>query len=348
MGLRDEIFEQPEALTRLFREQSGPVSEIGATLKSRSIRFVYIAARGTSDHAGLYAKYLFGIHNQMPVALAAPSIFSLYEGAPHLKDALVIGISQSGQSPDIVGVLKAGASQGASTLAITNTPDSPLAEAAEFVIPTCAGTESAVAATKSYTTQLAAVAMLSVALGSKDGDEGRLAELEALPSKIEEVLEIAPQVERDAERYRFMERCVILGRGFQLATAAEWALKLKELTYVVAESYPPSDFRHGPIAIVDPGFPILAVLTRGRVWGDGLELLRQLKEERRADLLVISDDPEALALGRTAFALPPDIPEWLSPIVAIVPGQLFSLYLTLHKELDPEVPRGLKKVTRTL
>lgn len=346
MALKDEILEQPAALRRLLQEQWEPVEAIAAEIKARDIRYVYVAARGTSDHAGLYGKYLLGIHNQLPVALAAPSIFSLYGATPDLRHALVIGISQSGQSPDIVSVPAAAREQGATTLAITNSPDSPLADTAEFVIDTCAGTESSVAATKSYTTQLLALAMLSVALG--DDGTGRRAELETLPDVIEQVLGLADHVERSAERYRFMERCVILGRGFQLATAAEWALKLKELTYVVAESYPPSDFRHGPIAIVEPGFPILAVATGGAVFDDGVALLRELAEQRQADLLVISDRPEALRWGRTAFELPQGVPEWLSPVPAIVPGQLFSLFLTREKGFDPEEPRGLRKVTRTL
>ena len=350
MALQDEIFEQPAALRRLLDAQQENVDRIAASLRERDVRFVYVAARGTSDHAGLYGKYLLGIHNRLPVALAAPSIFSLYAphhgGAPELRHALVIGISQSGQSPDIVSVLTEARRQGAATLAITNSPSSPLAEASEWVIDTCAGPESAVAATKSYTTQLLALAMLSVSWPTDDA-ETRRAELRAVPDLVEKVLELAPQIERDAVRYRFMERCVILGRGFQLATAAEWALKMKELTYVVAESYPPSDFRHGPIAIVEPGFPILALAGSGPVFDDALSLLVELRE-RGADLLVISDRQEALALGRAAFKLPPDMPEWTAPIPAIVPGQLFSLYLTREKGFDPEEPRGLRKVTRTL
>ena len=344
MSLYDEIHEQPGALRRLLEQKSQTVRDIAEALHRRPIRFVYLAARGSSDHAGLYAKYLFGTLNHLPVALAAPSIFSLYRSAPTLEDALVIGISQSGESPDIVSVLMEAASQGAMTLAITNSPTSPLADAADFVIDTCAGPEHSVAATKTFTTQLLAIAMLATALSRS---EARWDELQALPEQVAQTLEPAASIEHAAERYRFMERCVVLGRGFNFATAHEWSLKLKELTYVVAEPYSPSDFRHGPIAIVESGFPIFGILVKGPAFDDSLELLKKLTQEHRADLLVVSDEPLALELGNAAFALPAQLPEWLSPIAAIIPAQLFCLYLTRHKGFDPEVPRGLQKVTRT-
>ena len=344
MSLIDEIFQQPEALARLLERQQKTVDGIARALHRRRPRFVYLAARGTSDHAGFYAKYLFGTVNRLPVALAAPSIFSLYQSAPRLDDALVIGISQSGESPDIVSVLTEAAEQGATTLAITNCPESPLAKAADFVLDTCAGPESSVAATKTYTTQLLAIAMLSNALAP---DDTRTSELRNLPYEVDQILELCPATERAAERYRFMERCVVLGRGFNYATAHEWSLKLKELTYVVAEPYSPSDFRHGPIAIVGPGFPIFGVAVRGAVFQDSLDLLRGLADAQHADLLVVSNAPEALRLGDAAFPLPSEMPEWLSPILTIVPAQLFCFFLTRHKGLDPEMPRGLQKVTRT-
>ena len=344
MSMIDEIFQQPEALARLLDQQRKNVEEIASALGRRQPRFVYLAARGTSDHAGLYAKYLFGTVNRLPVALATPSIFSLYQSAPRLDDALVIGISQSGQSPDIVSVLTEAADQGAITLAITNCPDSPLAEAADFVLDTCAGPESSVAATKTYTTQLTAIAMLSNALAPNAQKSDELSEL---PYRVDQILELCPATERAAERYRFMERCVVLGRGFNFATAYEWSLKLKELTYVVAEPYSPSDFRHGPIAIVEPGFPIFGVAVRGPAFQDSIELLRSLADSQQADLLVVSNAPEALQLGDAAFPMPADMPEWLSPILTIIPAQLFCFFLTRHKGLNPEMPRGLKKVTRT-
>lgn len=349
MSLIDEIHQQPAVLERLLgspdgEAPGGALDGLVKALERRPPRFVYLAARGTSDNAGLYAKYLFSILNGLPVALAAPSVFGLYGRPPALGDALVIGISQSGQSPDIVGVVEEGARQGATTLAITNTPGSPLASAADFVLDTRAGEEKSVAATKTYTTQLMAIAMLAVAL-SGDGDRRR--ELEKIPAQVASALDTDAAAGEAAARYRDMERCVVLGRGFHLATATEWALKLEELTYAVAQPYSPSDFHHGPIAMVEPGFPVLAVQVGGPTLEGGLELLRELKE-RRADLLVLSDLPRALELGRSALPLPAGVPEWASPIVAIVPAQLFCLHLAEAKGFDPETPRGLRKVTRTL
>lgn len=344
MGLQEEIFEQPEILQRLLDTQTARVEHIAGDLRQREINYVFLAARGTSDHAGLYAKYLWGAFNQLPMALAAPSLFSIYNKPPALKNGLVVGISQSGQSPDIVGVLAEGKRQSAPTLAITNDPDSPLAQAAEFVIDIGAGTEEAVAATKTYTAQLLAIAMLSASL-SEDAD--RMAALRHAPEWVAQALALDATIERVAERYRYMDQCVVLGRGYNYATAFEWSLKLKELTYVVAEPYSSADFQHGPIAIVGRGFPVLAVAPGGAVYADMLALLRRLTVEQQAELLVISDEEEALTLGRTSLRLPCGVPEWLSPVVSIAPAQLFCYHLTRAKGYDPEAPRGLSKVTLT-
>jgi glucosamine--fructose-6-phosphate aminotransferase (isomerizing) len=344
MNLKSEIFEQPSVLAHLLDNQMERVQEIARTLRERSIDYIFLAARGTSDNAGLYAKYLWGAFNQMPIALAAPSLFSIYGRPPALRHALVVGISQSGQSPDIIGVVAEGKRQGAPTLVITNDPDSPLAQAAEFVIDIGAGTEKAVAATKTYTAQLLAIAMLSVGVSE---DSERLAALRRVPELVEQALALDATLEQAAERYRYMSQCVVLGRGYNYATAYEWSLKLKELAYVVAEPYSSADFQHGPIAIVEHGFPVLAVAPGGAVYADMLALLRHLAHERGAELVVISDEDEALALARTPLRLPLDLPEWLSPLVSIVPGQLFSYHLTRAKGLDTEAPRGLRKVTQT-
>lgn len=344
MGLRKEIFEQPETLCRLLDTQTARIEHIARTIRQRNVDYVFLAARGSSDHAGLYAKYLWGTLNQLPMALAAPSLFTVYGQPPALKNGLVVGISQSGQSPDIVGVVAEGRRQSAPTLAITNAPNSPLAQAAEFVIDIGAGTEEAVAATKTYTAQLLAVAAFSTALS---GDDDRMALLRSVPEMVRRVLALDETIERVAERYRYMERCVVLGRGYNYATAFEWSLKLKELAYVVAEPYSSADFQHGPIAIVGQGFPVLAVAPGGAVYADMLPLLRRLVSEHQAELLVISDEEEALALARTSLRLPMDIPEWLSPVVSIVPAQLFCYHLTRAKGYDTEAPRGLSKITLT-
>jgi glucosamine--fructose-6-phosphate aminotransferase (isomerizing) len=196
------------------------------------------AARGASDNAGLFAKHLWGAFNQLPVALAAPSLFSVYKKPPGIKEALVVDISQSGQSPDTVTVVDEGRRQGSLTLAIVNEPGSPLADAADMVIETMAGPEKAVASTKTFTTQLVAIAMVSVALA---WESERRAVLAHLPSVLGKVLALNGVNKDAAERYRYMSECVVLGRGFNYATAYEWSLKLKESAYVVAEPYSSAD-----------------------------------------------------------------------------------------------------------
>jgi glucosamine--fructose-6-phosphate aminotransferase (isomerizing) len=338
-----EILEQPEALRRLLDAERDHVREIAAAVRARQPKYIVFDARGTSDNAARYGQYLFGAFNRLPVVLATPSLFTLYDQAPDVSDALIIGVSQSGQSPDIVTVLEEGRRQGALTIAINNSPDSPLAQAAEFQIPLHAGREYAVAATKSYTTSLMALAMLSSALS---GDDARFAELERVPDFVSQVTAHAAETIAAAERYRYMNLCVVLSRGFNYATAFEAALKLKEMTYIIAEPYSTSDFKHGPVAMVDDGFPLIAVVPEGKVAGEMEEFLTNLKAQG-AELIVISARESALALAETALPLPRDIPEWVSPMVTIVPGQLFALGLTLSKRYNPDNPRGLRKVTLT-
>ncbi len=341
--LEAEIAEQPVVLERLLREEGRKVHDIAGAIRKREPRFVYVAARGTSDHAGTYGKYLLASACGLPVALATPSLFTIYRRPPSLQGALVLGISQSGHSPDIVEVIAEGRRQGAITLGITNNPDSPLAAAAECVLPVHAGAEHAVAATKTYTAQLTALALLAVAMA---GDSALWADLERLPEHIARTLELSQEALWRVERYRYMERCVLIGRGYNYATALEVALKLKELTYVVAEPYSSADFRHGPIAIIEQGFPAILVAPHGAVYDDLMGLAMDLRA-REAEVVMISDMEEALALAQTPFRLPPGVPEWLSPIVAVVPGQLFAAALTKAKGYDLDQPRGLRKVTRT-
>lgn len=348
MALIDEIQEQGRVLAALLETQSGLVEQIAADIHRLKPQYVFLAARGTSDNAGRYANYVWGSLNGLAVALAAPSLFTLYEAPPRLEGALIVGISQSGQSPDIVRVLEEGKRQGAKGLVITNAPASPLARAGEWVLDIQAGEEKAVAATKTYTAELMAIAMLSAAMQT---DEVRRMEMKAalqqVPGWVEAVLAEREAIARLTERYRYMERCVVLGRGYNYATAFEWSLKLKELTYVIAEPYSSADFQHGPIAIVESGFPILAVVPTGSVYGNFLPLLQQLHRQRKAELVVISDREEVLREAQSPMPLPQGIPEWLSPIPAIVPAQLFACCLTRVKGYDTESPRSLRKVTET-
>ena len=343
MSLREEIFEQPAVLKRWLETQMDHVQRIAGAIRGREIEYVFLAARGTSDHAGVYGQYLWGSLNHLPVAFAAPSLFTLYGGWPRLSKALVIGVSQSGQSPDVVSVLAEGRKQGALTLAITNAPESPLARAAEYHLDVHAGAEKAVAATKSYTAELLAVAALSASLSL---DQPHLKALWKIPQFVEQALQLDGRAEALAQELKDMNRCVVLGRGYNYANAMEWSLKLKELSYVFADPYSSADFLHGPIAIVEPGFNVLTLAPSGAVLPDLMAVMQRLREQG-AKLLVMSDDVHALALGHESVRLPSGVPEWLSPIMSIVPAQLFAYHLTRAKGLDTESPRGLRKVTLT-
>jgi glucosamine--fructose-6-phosphate aminotransferase (isomerizing) len=341
--LHTEILEQPAALQRLLDSQSENIKKVAAAILKRPPRFLALAARGTSDNAARYGQYIFGARNRLPVALATPSLFTIYQRPPNLVDALVLGISQSGQSPDICAVVEEGRRQGALTLSITNDQASPLAKLAEYSIDLNAGPERAVAATKTYTTSLLALAMLSVALnGGKD--QRRL--LGRVPAFVAQALQQAEAVVSAAADYRKDNACVVLGRGYNYATAFEIALKLKELTYVLAEPYSSADFQHGPVALVQNGFLVVAVVPEGKPAAELTIFLSWIRQSG-AELVVISPKKEALSLARTPVPMSAGIPEWLSPIVAVTPGQLFAFGLAQARGLDPDKPRGLHKVTLT-
>lgn len=342
--LHREIHQQPEALGRFLAAARGPAEAMASRLRERELRHVVVAARGTSDNAARYAGYLLPWLNGLHVGLTSPSLFSLYRRPPRLEGALVLGISQSGRSPDIVAVITEAKRQGAATLAITNAPDSELAGAAEFHLDLAVGPERSVAASMTYTAELAAVALLGATLA---GDAERLRELDRLPGLVSSVLDSGPLVQELADRWTSIERASVLARGFHLATAFEIALKLKELTYASVEPMSTADFQHGPMAVVEPGYPVLAVATSGPTLPGVADCLRGLIE-RGADLAVFSDDAATLALGHTAVELPAGAPEWLAPVPAVVPGQLLALFLAARRGVEVDEPRGLRKVTRTV
>ena len=344
MSTHSEIFEQPDCLNRLYGSLRGDVEKAAAEIRRRAINFVFLAARGTSDNAGRYANYLLGGLNGLPVALATPSLFTYYQTPPRLQNALVIGISQSGQSPDIVSVIEEGRRQNCLTLALTNDPESPLALHADMVLPLMTGPERAVAATKTYTAELMILAMLSAALAE---DTAALSSLGNVPGWVSRMLEVDPAIQEAVKRYRFMEQTVVLGRGFNYATAYEWALKMKEMTYISAEPYSSADFMHGPIAIVHGGFPVMAVAPEGKVYTSMLETLTHIRNDLKAELMVISNRKEALDMATTPVELPANLPEWISPIVGIIPAQLFAYHLSCIKGHDADHPRIIHKVTET-
>ena len=319
--------------------------EAAARIRAFDPAWVVIAARGTSDNAARYGQYVLGAYNQLSVALAAPSLFTLYGALPRLGRALTIGISQSGQSPDVVSVIEEARRQGGLTIAITNEIESPLARAADLTLALASGTEHAVAATKTYTNQLFVLAMLSAELGD---DRERRAELDAVPHAVEAALgdAAADAIGELALHFVSAGRFLVLGRGFNYCTAFEIALKMKETSYVLAEPYSPPDLLHGPIAMLDCGFPVMVVAPSGKASADVGELLDML-DNRRTRVIALSDREDVLARTAWNIRLPAGVPEWLSPIVSVVSGQLWARSLAMAKGIDSDRPRGLSKVTRT-
>jgi glucosamine--fructose-6-phosphate aminotransferase (isomerizing) len=339
-----EIAEQPESLRRLLTDGASEVEAIAHALRARAVRHVVIAARGSSDNAARYAQYVFGAFNRLTVTLATPSLFTRYLSPPRMDDALVVGISQSGESPDLVAVVEEGRRQGCATLAITNAAGSPLTEVADHTLLLRAGPERSVAATKTYTAQLLALAMLSAAVGD---DARRREELQAVPSHVAAALDVDDgAINAAAAALEDAGHGVVIGRGFNYATAFEISLKAKELAYVAVEPYSAADFQHGPIALIDTGFAAIVVNVAGAVSQEVEELLRAITA-RGARPVVLSNLDSSLSLALAPLRLPVGIPEWLSPIAAVVPGQLLAFHLSRHRGFDPDQPRGLSKVTRT-
>ena len=337
MSMWSEMAEQPEVIRRVMTVNANRIEQF-VELGGGDVDHALIAARGTSDNAARYAQYAWGVRNRLSVGLAAPSLFGLYSAAPSLTGALVVGMSQSGQSPDVVEVLQEAGRQGRPRVAFTNDLASPLASAADLVIDLAAGEERSIAATKTYIAELAAVAMCSA--GQDDPARDALAEV---PGAVGRVLSQIDRVDDAIEGVIEHDRCVVVGRGFHHATAFEWALKLQELSSVLAQPFSAADFLHGPVAMVELGFPVLMVATGGAVLAPMAELARDLLS-RGAHLVALTDRHDFPADRRIVI---PAGPEWLAPLVAAPALQAFSRSLALAKGLDPEQPRGLSKVTRT-
>lgn len=337
-----EIREQPEALRRLLAAEGDHIHDLAAQWRAHGdLTGVMLAARGSSDNVARYGQYVLGIYNRMVVALAAPSIFSRYRRPLRLEGFLIGAISQSGRSPDVVSVVREGTAQRRPTFAITNDAASPVAAAADAVIALRAGREQSVAATKTYTCSLGAVALVSAALS---GDAARAQALAAVPQRMAEA--ISETDEQVPEWLTDAPACAVVGRGFNYATAFEIALKLKELTGMAAEPYSSADFLHGPVAALGGGMPVILVAPSGEV-SDDVAALATVAREHRARLVIVSEDEALLASADLALPLPGGTPEWLSPLVAVIPGQILAWRLAEARGLDVDRPAGLRKVTET-
>ena len=341
--LYKEIHQQPDLIGKLVSEPSNSILNLADQIHARGIKQVVIAARGTSDNAGRYAQYILGAHNRLVVTLATPSLFTIYQQPPDLSNTLVVGISQSGKSPDIVSVLEEGNKQDALTVAVTNYQDSDLGQAAKIVMALGAGEEVSLAASKTYTSQLTCLALLSAALNPSEQFQQDLAQL---PQQVAETFVLEEHICNLVERYRYMTQCAVIGRGFNYASAFEFSLKMKELTYTIAEPYSSADFLHGPVALVDFGFPVFVIAPSGKMSPEMKSTIREV-QKRDAEVIIISDHPEILSLSEHNLVLPGGVPEWLSPITAIIPAQMFAMYLADTRGIDVDNPRGLKKVTET-
>ena len=338
-----EIAEQPAALERTIAEERTKISKLGNALKSRDIHLIVLVARGSSDNAALFGRYLLEITTGIPVSLSAPSVHTIYNADLRLDHALVVGVSQSGEGEDINRVLEHARTAGAYTVGITNEPGSSMTRLVDETLLTHGGKERSVAATKTFTAQMLLFYMLAAELAVKSVPF----KYEAIPEFVAQALEQRPAILELVQRYVFMENCVVVGRGLAYANAYELALKLMETCYVVAERFSSADFLHGPLAMVERHFPVILFAPPG-VMLPGVKSLIERLRELHADTLAITSDHEAASMCTRSIVMSREIDEFLAPIPYIVPGQLFAALLAEAKGLNPDAPRSLSKVTRTL
>jgi glutamine---fructose-6-phosphate transaminase (isomerizing) len=351
----EEIRQQPAALERTLQNEWRSAETLRRTLSEHSVEFIIIAARGTSDNAAQFARYLLEIATGIPVSLAAPSIATLYHSRLKVKNCAVVAISQSGESTDTNLFLERAKEGGAFTVGITNESESSLARLADHLLLVQAGREKSVAATKTYTGQLLCCYLLAYALGARV----ELDALRRIPEWVSVALELEEEIRRRAERYRFMRQAVSIGRGLNYSNSLEFALKLMETCYVVAERFSSADLLHGPIAMLEASFPAFVFCPPGVTWESMNELLQKLQSVG-ADMLLFTDrsnDAAARVPGQTgkpltipaALAWSGSLPEEVyTPIPYIIPAQLFAASLAEIKNLNPDQPRTLQKVTQTL
>jgi glucosamine--fructose-6-phosphate aminotransferase (isomerizing) len=341
--LEAELREQPSALATLLERETGRAREVAAAFRRDDIRYILIASRGSSSNAARYAQYLLGRANRVPVMFATPSLYTIYEQPPRLDGAIVIGISQSGASPDVASVLAEAQRQGRPTIALTNDGDSLLAQQADAVLPLAAGEERAVAATKTYLNSVGAVALLFAAIAE---DDVALDELRRMPEVLERQIALSLESAPPLDEYRESVGATVVARGVNYGTAFEIALKIRELSGLVVEAYSPADLMHGPIAAIQPGWPVIVIAPTGPARPSVEGLVVPLKE-RGARVIAVSDVAAVLRRAQTRLPLVPRIPEWLSPLTAVIPGQVTAMQLAQLRGLDIDSPAGLRKVTLT-
>ena len=338
-----EIGEQPAALEKTIAEEREKILRVAQSVIKRDVDLIVLVARGSSDNAALFGRYLLEITTGIPVSLSAPSVHTLYDAKLNLRRALVIGVSQSGEGEDINRVLEKARACGAFTIGITNEPASSMVKLVDETLLMRGGHERSVAATKTFTGQMMLFYMLAAAL-SKNRQP---IDYERIPEFTARALEQQPAIVELVQRYVFMENCVVVGRGLAYANAYEFALKLMETCYVVAERFSSADFLHGPVAMIERHFPVFLFAPPGVMLAGTKDLIGRLRE-LKADTLVITADLDAASICSRSIIMPREIDEFLAPIPYIIPAQLFAGLLAEAKGLNPDQPRSLSKVTRTL
>lgn len=338
-----EILEQPEVLVRCHNTNRENIKSLVNTIKEREINSVVIAARGTSDHAGIYGKYIIEYELGLPVSLASPSIYTIYKKKVDLSKSLVIGISQSGKAADVLEVIKSAKECGAVTVTITNDTASPLAKEAGTHLFCDAGLEKSVAATKTCTSEMYLLAQL---VAEWSGNEDNMKELSEVPVKLSEIFDEADAISEKVERYRFMNECFVLARGINYPIAMESALKIQETAYVRARAYATSDFYHGPFAMIQKDMPVIVYAPNGPTLNDTTDMIKKLKENE-AEVIVVSNNDEVIEMGNCSFKIPQTSNDIVSPFYNVVIAQLFACNLSIIKGLNPDTPRSLNKVTIT-
>lgn len=339
-----EIHEQPAVLGRCHEKNAPVIKELIQTIKKRNITQVVLAARGTSDHAAVYGKYIIELLLGIPVSLTASSIFTLYHGNINFSGCLVIAVSQSGKAADVLEVLRNAKKSGAITVGITNNAESEIAIEAEYFLNCEAGVEKSVAATKTFGCQMFLLASLA-AEWAKNMDLQK--ELSQLPQRLSQVFEVSGAIESKVERYRFMNECFVLARGINYAISLEAALKIQETTYVRAKAFATSDFQHGPIAMADPEIPVFIFAPEGPSLKDVTTMIDKMRNEQ-IETVIISNRTDIMDKGTTAFRIPETSNDIISAFFNMVVAQMFACKLSLAKGLNPDSPRGLKKVTVTM
>ncbi len=334
-----ELREQPSVWARILADQTA-IQHVASDLAARRPRFVLLVARGTSDHAALYGKYLVEILHELPAGLVSPSTMGAYNARPQLDDVLLIAVSQSGGSPDLVRSVEIARAQKAITLAVTNNPASSLAVAAELHLHVRAGEERAVAATKSFTAQLLTLYLLMDRMRGGDGSAAQ-----ALPAWGADLLAQEESLAATAQRFRFAQRLVVTARGYSYPTALEAALKFMETSYISAQAFSGADLLHGPLAMIDAMVPVLTLIPEG-VGGHAMRQVMPRLRQAGADVFCVGHR-DAVAEASAGLVLPERIPEQVSPIVGALPFQMLALHLAVARGNDPDAPRRLQKVTET-